>query len=152
MDEDGEDSFESENDKNSDKPSKKSSPEKMAPPVTSFKRFKKRSATEEPHTEIAQAIKKLDDIAKNATEEKPYEQFGKFVASELRQLPQRQAILLQQEIQNSIIRHKLFSLPQQVPQYVDAPTYNYSSSSHPVSSDEDVLQQAMINTFGENSM
>ncbi|KAJ8886518.1 hypothetical protein PR048_012729 [Dryococelus australis] len=56
------------------------------------------------------ALNRLDRIAQNAAEEKPYDQLGKFVAAELRQLPQRKAILLQKEIQNCIIRSKLSSL------------------------------------------
>lgn len=52
-------------------------------------------------------ISRDSPIEQNAAEEKPYDQFGKFVAAELCQLPQQQAILLQQEIQNCIIRSKL---------------------------------------------
>ncbi|KAJ8878707.1 hypothetical protein PR048_019292 [Dryococelus australis] len=68
-------------------------------------RFKNKSATK--MRPLSTPIKR---IAQNAAEEKPYDEFGKFVAAELRQLPQRQAILLQQEIQNCIIRSKLASL------------------------------------------
>ncbi|XP_055380510.1 uncharacterized protein LOC129611398 [Condylostylus longicornis] len=49
-------------------------------------------------------------IIENSNQEKPFDQFGKYVAAELRQLPQRQAILLQQELQNCIIRTKLSCL------------------------------------------
>ncbi|XP_053691489.1 uncharacterized protein LOC128740002 [Sabethes cyaneus] len=73
-------------------------------------RAKKRVAYEKSPTELSEAILQLNKIAQNATEEKPYDQFGKFIAAELRQLPERQAVLLQQEIQNCIISFKLSSL------------------------------------------
>jgi len=77
----------------------------MRPPSLPSKKFKKRSARGQTAPEIADAIQQLDTIAQNAVEDKPYDQFGKYVAAELRQLPQ--AILLQQEIQNCITRSKL---------------------------------------------
>lgn len=83
----------------------------MRPPAASVKRVKERVVSDEnSNSEISVAIHQLDKIKQYAAEEKPYDQFRKFVAAELRQLPQRQAILLQQEIQNSIIRSKLTSL------------------------------------------
>lgn len=61
--------------------------------------------------EVSNAIEQLDKIAQRAMEGKPYDHFGKYVAAELRQLPNRQAILLQQEIQDRITRAKLSCLP-----------------------------------------
>jgi hypothetical protein len=83
----------------------------MTPPSMPSKKFKKRAAHGQAASEIADAIYQLDKIAQNAAEDKPYDHFGKYVAAELRQLPQRQAILLQQEIQNCITRSKLSCLP-----------------------------------------
>lgn len=128
----------------------------MGPPSAPKKRSKKRPASEEIPTEISQAIKKLDEIAKESSDEKPYDQFGKFVASELRLLPQRQAILLQQEIQNCIIRFNLSSLDQQAPLCVESALSQLSFPSTSASSlndengDGDVLQQAIINAFRGN--
>ena len=79
----------------------------MRPPLLPSKKFKKRSARGQTTPEIADAIQQLDKIAQNAVQDKPYDQFGKYVAAELRQLPQRQAILLQQEIKNCVTRSKL---------------------------------------------
>jgi len=64
-----------------------------------IKKFKKRAAPE-----ISDAIEQLDRIAQSASTEKAYDQFGKHVANELRQLPLRQAILLQSELQRCITR------------------------------------------------
>jgi hypothetical protein len=79
----------------------------MRPPSLPSKKFNKRSAHRQTAPEMADAIQRLDKIAQNAVEDKPYDQLGKYVAAELRQLPQRQAILLQQEIENCITRSKL---------------------------------------------
>ncbi|CAH1953439.1 unnamed protein product [Acanthoscelides obtectus] len=78
--------------------------EGMGPPK-SKKRVRKQA-----DPEIGDAISQLNKIAENVSEGKPYDEFGKYVAGELRQLPQREAILLQQEIQNSITRVKLMCL------------------------------------------
>jgi uncharacterized membrane protein YccC len=135
----------------------------MRPPAASVKRVKKRVVSDEnSNSEISVAIQQLDKIAQNAAEEKPYDQFGKFVAAELRQLPQRQAILLQQEIQNSIIRSKLTSLEPAVnsnsreASHVPfspvpfSPSSDYSLSTS--SNDDDVLKQVMFQTFGPSSL
>ncbi|CAH1997883.1 unnamed protein product [Acanthoscelides obtectus] len=76
----------------------------MGPPK-SKKRVRKQA-----DPEIGDAISQLNKIAENVSEGKPYDEFGKYVAAELRQLSQREAILLQQEIQNSITRVKLMCL------------------------------------------
>lgn len=70
----------------------------------------KKRASEQTPSHISDAIQQLNRMAQHAAEDKPYDKFGKFVAAELRQLPQRQAILLQQEIQNCIIGSKLAAL------------------------------------------
>jgi hypothetical protein len=75
------------------------------------KKFKKRAALGQAAPEIANALQRLDKVAQNTVEDKPYDQFGKYVAAELRQLSQRHAILLQQEIQNCVTRSKLYCLP-----------------------------------------
>ncbi|GFU18668.1 hypothetical protein TNCV_1352511 [Trichonephila clavipes] len=80
------------------------SSEIMKPPEQPKKKKKKKSDSI-PDKEIAQAIQKLDEIANKSTEDKPYDLFGRYVASEMRQLPNRAAILLQQEIQNCITRY-----------------------------------------------
>jgi len=60
----------------------------MRPPAALVKRVKKRVVSDEnSNSEISVAIQQLDKIAQNAAEEKPYDQFGKFVVAELRQLP-----------------------------------------------------------------
>ncbi|CAH1981452.1 unnamed protein product [Acanthoscelides obtectus] len=136
---------------------KNKSPTKMIPPATSTKRAKRRAAPEKSPSEISEAINHLDKIAQNAAEEKPYDGFGKYVASELRQLPQRQAILLQQEIQNCIIQSKLSSLEHIVDSTPEptntafSPSSNQSLASHSSNDDEDVLKQVMI-TFGPSML
>lgn len=136
---------------------KEKQPTEMRPPPASVKKVKKRVVSDETsNSEISVAIHQLDKIAQNAAEEKPYDQFGKFVAAELRQLPQRQAILLQQEIQNSIIRSKLTALEpainlnsRETNDVPFSPSPNYSFTTQSTSSnDDDVLRQVMIQTFG----
>jgi hypothetical protein len=130
----------------------------MRPPAASVKRVKKRVVSDEnSNSEISVAIQQLDKIAQNAAKEKLYDQFGKFVVAELRQFPQRQAILLQQEIQNSIIRSKLTSLEPAVNlNSREASHVPFSPSSYyslPTSSnDDDVLKQVMFQTFRPSSV
>ncbi|KAF5295379.1 hypothetical protein FQR65_LT01571 [Abscondita terminalis] len=157
-------SVESENDEDSSQQRSKS-PEKMGPPPTPRcffllprNRAKKRPRIEEKSNEISKAIKKLDEVAKESLDEKLYDQFGKFVVSKLRLLPQRQAILVQQEIQNSIINAKLSSLEQEAPQSVHSAFSPFSDDSFASTSassmhddDGDVLQQVLISTFGGNT-
>ncbi|GFX31663.1 hypothetical protein TNCV_4081871 [Trichonephila clavipes] len=105
-----------------------------------------------PDKEIAQAIQKLDEIANKSTEDKPYDMFGRYVASEMRQLPNRAAILLQQEIQNCITRCKLNTLDNESVQhqYDNFPSLQSPQSIASVCSsneEEDILKRAMINTF-----
>lgn len=129
----------------------------MKPPAASMKRVKKRVVSNETsNSQISVAIHQLDKIAQNTVEDKLYDQFGKFVEAELPQLPQRQAILLQQEIQNSIIRSKLTSLEPAVNlnfrETSDVPfllSSDYSFATQSISSNEDdILKQIMIQTFG----
>jgi hypothetical protein len=84
----------------------------MKSPSNLTKKFKRQAVPK-----IADAIQHLDRIAQSAAEEKPYDHFGKYVAAELRQLPQRQAILLQQEIQNCITLAKLSFLETAFPSH-----------------------------------
>lgn len=126
------------------------------PPVPIKKVIKKRVASNRTPSEISVAIHQLDKIAQNAAEDKPYDQFGKFVAAELHQLSQQQAILLQQEIQNCIIRSKLSSLEPAVNLHslqsdvAVSPSSDYSFATPSVFSidDDDVLRQVMVQTFG----
>ncbi|KAG8288853.1 hypothetical protein J6590_010972 [Homalodisca vitripennis] len=126
----------------------------MGPPEHPKKRYRKTPQPDPPSTDISQAIQKLDKISHNVTEDKQYEQFGRYVAAELRQLPKREAILLQQEIQDCITRSKLSLLDNEQEFHdftfmqspnVDALTSTTTSSNE----EEDVLQTAMINTFGK---
>ena len=104
----------------------------------------------------------MDKVVQNAVEDKPYDQFGKNVATELRQLPQRQAILLQQEIQNCITCSKLSLLPpmqyshtEQIRIDVMSPCSSSGSTDSPstlsMNTDYDILSQAMIHSFGGNA-
>lgn len=135
----------------------------MGPPK---KRVKKQA-----DPEIADAISQLNRISENVSEGKTYDEFGKYVAAELRQLPQREAILLQQEIQNSITRVKLRCLENknQLNNYYGEPLQLQTSPSLYAPSDRstpssapyetntqnneddgyvnDVLHQALVNTF-----
>ena len=61
----------------------------MKSPSNLTKKFKRQAAPK-----IANAIQNLDRIAQCVAKEKPYDHFGKYVAAEILQLPQRQAILL----------------------------------------------------------
>lgn len=117
-------------------------------------KFKRQEAPE-----ITDAIQHLDRIAQNAAEDKPYDHFGKYVAAELRQLPRRQAILLQQETQNATTNYKLSCLENvqsPYPHYTDqsnvdvvSPSSSFTSTPS-VNDDYDVLNQSIINTFGTN--
>ncbi|KAG5893675.1 hypothetical protein JTB14_028829 [Gonioctena quinquepunctata] len=56
----------------------------IKPPEPPRKRFRKHVETcKSDNEEISQAIQKLDDIANIAAVDKPYDLFGKYVASEL---------------------------------------------------------------------
>ena len=109
-----------------------------------------------------QAISQLDNIAKNASQDKPFDQFGKFVACELRSLQPRQAILLQQKIQNLIIESKLNSLDSAVCSHTPEDNMSYMSSLPSDQSNdssttsygehEDILQNVMIQTFGSGNL
>ena len=104
----------------------------------------------------------MDKVAQNVVEDKPYDHSGKYVVAELRQLPQRQAILLQQEIQNCITRSKLSLLPptqyshtEQIRIDVMPPCSSSGSTDSPstlsMNTDYDILSQAMIHSFGGNA-
>jgi len=80
-----------------------------------IKKIKKRAAPE---------ISDLDRIAQSASTEKAYDQFGKHVAYELRQLPPRQAILLQSELQRCITRMRLSCLEPTVNQLYHQQAYS----------------------------
>jgi len=142
----------------------RSSPTKMKQPSGSVKKIKKQTAPD-----IAIAIEQLDKIAQSANEEKAYDHFGKYVAYELRQLPQRHAILLQSEIQSCITRFRLSTLeplPQQYHQQplpyteqlhvnvASPPTSSSSISNYTstprVNEEYDMLSQAIINSFSDN--
>jgi len=125
----------------------------MKSPWNLTKKFKRQAAPE-----IADAIQHLDRTAQSAAEEKPYDQFGKYIAAQPRQLPQRQAILLQQEIQNCITLAKLSFLETIHSHHTEtlivddiAPSTFSSSSNAPstpiISDDSDILHQAIINTL-----
>jgi len=144
-------------------------PEKMKPPPNKpIKKIKKRAAPE-----ISDAIEQLDRIAQSASTEKAYDQFGKHVAYELRQLPPRQAILLQSELQSCITRMRLSCLEPAVHQlyhqqaysqqlHLDIVSPSTSSSSMPSTStqglnedyNEDILNHAIINSniFSNNNL
>ncbi|KAL4119960.1 hypothetical protein QTP88_012711 [Uroleucon formosanum] len=117
------------------------SPTKMKPPSGSVKKIKKQTAP---------------DIAI-------------YVAYELRQLPQRHAILLQSEIQSCITRIRLSTLEPLPHQYHQQPLpyteqlhvnvaspstssssiSNYTSTPH-VNEEYDIISQAIINSFSDN--
>jgi tRNA 2-selenouridine synthase SelU len=124
----------------------------MKSPSNLTKKFKRQAAPE-----IADAIQHLDRIAQSVAEEKPYDQFGKYVAAELRQLPQRQVIILLQEIQNSITLAKLSFLETMHSHHTEtvivdiSPSTSSASSNAPsthiISDDSDISHQAIINTL-----
>ncbi|GFW95285.1 hypothetical protein TNCV_314861 [Trichonephila clavipes] len=89
---------------------------------------------------------KKDEIANKSTEDQPYDLFGRYVASEMRQLPNRAAILLQQEIQNCITRCKLNTLDNESVQhqYDNFPSLQSPQSIASVCSsneEEDILKE-----------
>ena len=124
----------------------------MKSPSNLTKKFKRQAAPE-----IADAIQHLDRIAQSVAEEKPYDQFGKYVAVELRQLLQRQAIILLQEIQNSITLAKLSFLETMHSHHTEtvivdiSPSTSSASSNAPstpiIGDDSDISHQAIINTL-----
>lgn len=134
----------------------------MGPPVKTAKRVNKRAEDAQSTSEIFQAISQLDKIAKDASQDKPFDQFGKFVACELRSLEPRQAILLQQKIQNLIIESKLNSLDSAVCSHTpednmsdmySLPSDQSNDSSITVYGEhEDVLKNVMIQTFGTGNL
>nr|CAH7740931.1 unnamed protein product [Callosobruchus chinensis] len=108
------------------------------PPEPPKKRVRKHLDNRKSDNEdISQAIKQLDCIANNAAMDKPYDLFGRYVASELRQLPKREAILLQQNIQNSITQAKLEMLdkPSVHQELVDIPLLSHESTATDSSND-----------------
>lgn len=54
----------------------------MRPPAASVKKVEKRVESDETlNSEISVAIHQLEKIAQNVAKDKPYDQFGKFVAA-----------------------------------------------------------------------
>lgn len=121
----------------------------MAPPEPPKKRLRTNAQLDKTNSEVSQAIQKLDQIAHKVTEDKQYEQFGKYVAAELRQLPKREAILLQQEIQSSITRSKLNALDNE--QVFEEYTFDqaFTPTNSSTNEEDDVLQTAIVKTFGK---
>lgn len=142
------------------------SPEKMKPPKFT-PRKKKRS--DEPLLE--NALASLDEMAGKIKNEDACDKFGKYVSSQLRELPLRQRILLQQEIQTAITNSILRNIssddnPTQLIQHpftspntiVTSNSSNISEESQAASThsdysstDEtiDVIKKAMENTFDD---
>jgi len=61
---------------------------------------------------IEKAISKLDSIAKEcvAKEDDEFETFGKHVANQMRKIPLKRALILQNDIQGSLTRERLHCL------------------------------------------
>lgn len=142
------------------------SPEKMKPPKFT-PRKKKRS---EPLLE--NALASLDEMAGKIKSEDACDKFGKYVASQLRELPLRQRILLQHEMQTAItnsILHNISSDDHQ-PQFslqhsFNSPITNATSNTSEISEESqaasihsdysstdetsDVIKKAMENTFDD---
>lgn len=59
---------------------------------------------------VNDALAKLQDISTNRKQEDEYDNFGKHIASQLRLLPARNAIILQEKIQSLITHVRLVCL------------------------------------------
>lgn len=89
----------------------KRSPKKMAPPNNNY-RAQKMSRTGKAPARLEATINKLHEVAQLASEEPEdqYDTFGKHIASQLRQLPIRSFILLQEKMQQLITAERLLCL------------------------------------------
>lgn len=89
----------------------KRSPEKMLPPSRHLKHIKTTSGSKKPQTRFEKSVDKLHDISKLAAEkEDQFDKYGKYIASQLREMPLRSFIALQSKINTLITTERLLCL------------------------------------------
>ncbi|KAG8318936.1 hypothetical protein J6590_102204 [Homalodisca vitripennis] len=89
----------------------KRSPEKMLPPSRHLKHIKTTSGSKKPETRFEKSVDKLYDIGKLAAEnEDQFDKYGKYIASQLREMPLRSFISLQSKINTLITTERLLCL------------------------------------------
>nr|XP_022900787.1 uncharacterized protein LOC111413889 [Onthophagus taurus] len=71
----------------------------------------KRTQAKEKRSCVQGALEEFNDIVSKVNKQDAFDVFGQYVAIELRELPSREAIILQQQIQNLITNTKLSNLP-----------------------------------------
>ena len=72
---------------------------------------KRKLNSDESHiNQVNEALAKLQDISTNRKQEDEYDNFGKHIVSQLRLLPTRNAIILQEKIQSLITHERLVCL------------------------------------------
>lgn len=75
----------------------------------------KRSKIKNKPSDIQNALQGFNEIVSKVNKQDAFELFGQYVGAELRELPVRPAIILQQKIQNLIFDAKLSCLPPSLP-------------------------------------
>lgn len=104
-------------------------------------------------TSFTSAIDKLQSIAELATQhqsdvvEDEYERFGRHIAAQLRKLPVRSFVVLQQQMQNSIAEERLKQLDHQgTIQYHQCPSNvdSYYSSPQSITSEQSMSNDTFI--------
>lgn len=91
----------------------KRSPGKMLPPSRHLKHIKTTSGSKKPQTRFEKSVDKLHDISKLAAEkEDQYDKYGKYIASQLREMPLRNFIALQSKINTLLTTERLLCLDQ----------------------------------------
>lgn len=89
----------------------KRSPAKMLPPSRHLKHVKTTSGSKKPQTRFEKSVDKLYDIGKLAAEnEDQFDKYGKYIASQLREMPLRSFIALQSKINTLITTERLLCL------------------------------------------
>lgn len=89
----------------------KRSPGKMLPPSRHLKQMKTTSGSKKPQTRFEKSVDKLQDIAKIAVDnEDQFDKYGKYIASQLREMPLRSFIALQSQINHLITTERLHCL------------------------------------------
>jgi hypothetical protein len=89
----------------------KRSPEKMLSPSRHLKHIKTTSGSKKPQTRFEKLVDKLHDIGKLAAgNEDQFDKYGKYIASQLREIPLRNFIALQSKINTLITTERLLCL------------------------------------------
>ncbi|XP_074033650.1 uncharacterized protein [Leptinotarsa decemlineata] len=137
----------------------KRSPEKMLPPSRHLNHIKTTSGSKKPQTRFEKSVDKLHDIGKLVAEnEDQFDKYGKYIASQLREMPLRNFIALQSKINTLITTERLLCLDNEqgqcsMQQRLQSPYSSGSSCStpHPLMSPYSGSSFSQMSPFSHNS-